>query len=160
MEQLQVSLRLGLQGDPNILKNFEDKSLCSTRTRCTSQCSTFHRDAVGPHPGAGEYCDSYTSQKNIGCAAHEDNIGAIKPGCSPHRKTCNSTSQERPDEKSGHRSTTAEHGHWASSNSTPSDTTSSQDRNLDSRSGHKFDPNRYFSSHGYKVEEAHMSVTC
>ena len=29
-----------------------------------------------------------------------------------------------------------------------------------SRSGQKFDPNGYCSSHGYKVEEAHTSATC
>ena len=62
--------------------------------------------------------------------------------------------------KSGHLSTTSEHRHWASSNSTPSDPTSSQDRNLYSRIGQKFDPSWYCSSHGYKVEEAHMSATC
>ena len=53
--------------------------------------------------------------------------------------------------KSGHRSTPADHGHQASSNSTPSDPNSSQDRNVYPKSGQKFDPNRYCSSHGYKV---------
>ena len=63
-------------------------------------------------------------------------------------------------EKSVHCSTTAKHGHRASINSTPSYPTSSQDRNVYSRSGQKFDPNGYCSSHGYKVEEAHTSTTC
>ena len=62
--------------------------------------------------------------------------------------------------KLGHCSTTAKHGHQVSSNSTLSDPTSSQDRNVYSRSGQKFYPNGYFSSHGYKVEESHTSVTC
>ena len=62
--------------------------------------------------------------------------------------------------KSGKKSTTAGHGHWASSNSTPSNPNSSQDQNLYSRSGQRFDPNGYCSSHGYKVEESHTSATC
>ena len=123
----QGSLRLGLQGYPKILNNFKYRKLCSARTRCTSQCGTFQRDAAGPHPGAGKYRDSYTSQHNIGCAAHKDDIGDIKPGRSPHRKTNNSTRRERLDEKSGLRSTTDEHGHRASRNLTPSDPTSRQD---------------------------------
>ena len=59
-----------------------------------------------------------------------------------------------------HQSTTARYGNRASSNLTPSDPNSSQDRNVYSRSGQRFDPNRYCSSHSYKVEELHMSATC
>ena len=160
MEQLQGSLCSSLQGDPNILKDLEDQRLCSKRTLCINQCVTFHRDAAGPHPGAGEYRNGYTSWQNIGRAAHEDDIGAIKPGLSPHCKICNRTSRERPAEKSGHRSTTAKQVHRASSNLNLSDPTSSQDRNVYSRSGQKFDPTGYWSSHDYKVEEAHTSAMC
>ena len=35
-----------------------------------------------------------------------------------------------------------------------------QDCNLYSRSGHKFEPNRYWSSHGFKVKGSHTSVAC
>ena len=62
--------------------------------------------------------------------------------------------------KSGHQSTTAGNGHRASGNSTPSDPTSSQDRNVYSRRGQRFDPNVYCSSHGYKVEESQTSTVC
>ena len=33
-------------------------------------------------------------------------------------------------------------------------------RNVYLRSGHKFDPNGYFSYHRFKVEESHTSATC
>ena len=62
--------------------------------------------------------------------------------------------------KSGHQSTTAGQGHQASINTTPLETNTSQDRNLYSRSGQRFDSNGYCSSHGYKVEESHTSATC
>ena len=62
--------------------------------------------------------------------------------------------------KSGQQSTTAGHGHRASSNTTLLETNTSQDRNLYSCSGQRFDPNGYCSSHGYKVEESHTSATC
>ena len=62
--------------------------------------------------------------------------------------------------KSGQQSTTAGHGHQASSNTTPLDMNPIQDRNLYSRSGQRFDPNGSCSSHGYKVEEAHTLATC
>ena len=62
--------------------------------------------------------------------------------------------------KSGHQSIMAGHGHRSSSNLTPSDPTSSQDRNVYSRCGQKFDPNGYCSSQGYKVEGSHTSATC
>ena len=60
--------------------------------------------------------------------------------------------------KSGQQSTTAGHGHQASSNTTPSETP--QDRKLYSCSGQRFDPNGYCSSHGYKVQDSHTSATC
>ena len=160
MEQLQGSLRSRLQGDTKILKNLEGQRICSKHTRHKRQCSTFHRDAAGPHPGAGESCNGYTSRQNIGCAAHKDNIRAINPIHYPHRETCESTIRERRAEKSGHRSTPAEQGHRASRNSILSDPNSNQDQNMYSKSGKKIDPNGYCSSHGYKVEEAHMSATC
>ena len=62
--------------------------------------------------------------------------------------------------KSGHQSITARHRHWVSRNSGPLDPTSIQDRNVYSRSGQRFDPNGYCSSHDYKVEESHTSATC
>ena len=61
--------------------------------------------------------------------------------------------------KSVQQSTTSGHGHWASSNTTPSEPNPSQDRNIYSRSGQRFDLNGYCSSHGYKVKESHMSAT-
>ena len=51
-----------------------------------------------------------------------------------------------------HRSEPAEHGHRASRNPTPSDQNSTQDCNVYSKIGQKFDHNGYCSSHGYKVE--------
>ena len=62
--------------------------------------------------------------------------------------------------KSGHRSAPAKHGYHASSNQTPSDHNMIRDQNVYSRSGKKFNPNGYLSSHGFKVEESHTSVTC
>ena len=62
--------------------------------------------------------------------------------------------------KPGKQSTTAGHGHRASSNTTLSKPNPSQDHNLYYRSGQRFDPYGYCSSHGYKVEESHTSVTC
>ena len=62
--------------------------------------------------------------------------------------------------KSGQKSIKAGQGHWASSNTTPSETKTSQDINLYSNSGHQFGPDEYCSSHGYKVEESHTSATC
>ena len=60
---------------------------------------------------------------------------------------------------SGQKPTTAGHGHRAARNTTPSDPNPSQDRNLHSRSGQRFDPNGYCSSHRYKLEESHTSAT-
>ena len=57
-------------------------------------------------------------------------------------------------------STTAGHGHQASSNTNLSYTNTPQDHNLYSRSGQQFDPNGYCFSDGYKVEESHTSATC
>ena len=62
--------------------------------------------------------------------------------------------------KSGQQSTTAGHGNWAYRNKTPSDTNLPKDCNLYSRSGQRFDPNGYCSSHGNKVEESNTSATC
>ena len=62
-------------------------------------------------------------------------------------------------EKSGHCATPAKHGHQASINLTLSGPNSSQDLNVYSKSGQKFDPNGYCLSHGYTVEEAHTSAT-
>ena len=62
--------------------------------------------------------------------------------------------------KSGQQSTTAGQVHRASRNTTWSDPNPSQYCNLYSRSGQRFDPNRYCSSHRYKVEELHTSATC
>ena len=121
-------------------------------TRHTSQCGTFHRYAAGPHPGAGKSCNGYTSRQKIGRAAHQDDIRAIKPSRYPHPEACDSTIRER--------STPSDHGHRASSNSTPSDQNTNQDRNVYSKSGKKIDPNGYCFSHGYNVEEAHTSATC
>ena len=61
--------------------------------------------------------------------------------------------------KLGQKSTTARHGHWESRNMTPSDPNPSQYQNLYYRSGQRFDPNGYCSSHGYKVEESHTLAT-
>ena len=62
--------------------------------------------------------------------------------------------------KSGQQSTTAGKGHRESSNTNLLETKKSQDHNLYSRSGQRFDPNGYCSSHGYKVEESHTSANC
>ena len=62
--------------------------------------------------------------------------------------------------KSGQKSTTAGHGHQASRNTTSLEPNPSQDCNIYSQSGQRFDPNGYCSSHGYKVEESHTSAIC
>ena len=90
-----------LQGDPKILKDLKERRLCSERTRCTSQCGNFQRDAAGPHPGAGKSHNGYISGQNIGRAAHEDDIRAIEPSRSTHCKNCDGTIRERPAEKIG-----------------------------------------------------------
>ena len=100
-----------LQGDPKILKDLKYQRLYSERTRCTSQCSTFHRYTAEPHPGAVEFCYGYTSRQNINHAAHEDDTEAIDTSHSPHHETSDSTSRERLAEKLGHCSTPDEHGH-------------------------------------------------
>ena len=61
--------------------------------------------------------------------------------------------------KLGHRLALAEHGHRASSNQTPYNQNLPGDRNVYSRSGQKIDPNGYWSSHRFKVEESHTSTT-
>ena len=45
-------------------------------------------------------------------------------------------------------------------NQTPPDHNLLQDRNVYSRSVHKFDPNGYLSSHRYNVEDSQTSATC
>ena len=62
--------------------------------------------------------------------------------------------------KPGQQSTTAGHGHRASSKTTLSETNPPQDCNLYYQSGQRVNPNRYCSSYGYKVEESHTSATC
>ena len=54
----------------------------------------------------------------------------------------------------------SKHGYEASNNNTPSDQTLHQYRNVYSRSGYKFKPNGYFSTHMFKVEEDRTSATC
>ena len=75
-------------------------------------------------------------------------------------KLATAHSENARPEKLGHRSSPAKHGRRASSNQTPYNQNLLQDRNVYSRSGHKFEPNGYFSYHGFKVEESHTSVTC
>ena len=99
--QLQGSLRLVLQGDLKILKNFKDQRLCIARTRRTSKRGTFHQDATVPHPGASKSRGRHANWHDISRAAHEDNFGAIKPGRATHGKTRNNTSWERRNEKLG-----------------------------------------------------------
>ena len=101
LEQLQGSLCSILQGDPKITKDLEDQRLCSERARHTSRCGTFCQDAAGPHPGASKSHNSYTSQQNLGRAADEDNIRAIKPIRYPRSETHDSATRERPAEKNG-----------------------------------------------------------
>ena len=149
-----------LQVDPKIFKELEDQRLCIERTRCKSQCGTFQRDTEGPHPGAGESCDGYTSQQNIHCAAHEDDIGGIKPSRSPHRETRNITNRELPAGKIGTsfntgqaRPSVVQQFGPVRSNFKPRPKCVLQKRKM-------FDSNGYCSSHGYKVEEAHTSAVC
>ena len=97
-----------------------------------------------PHPGAGKYHNGKTSRQNLCRAVDEDDLGALEPSRYSNRETCNSAVQERPSVKSGHYSYPAEHGHPLSSNPTPLDHNSIQDRNFYSKSGHKFDPQRVF----------------
>ena len=62
--------------------------------------------------------------------------------------------------KSKHRSAPDEQVHCACSNQTPPDQNLLRDRNVYSRSRHKFDPNIYCSSHAFMVEDSHNSATC
>ena len=62
--------------------------------------------------------------------------------------------------RSGHRLAPAIHGHRSANVGSPSDQNPFRDRNSYSRSGEIFDPNRYCSSHGFKVKESHTSATC
>ena len=54
----------------------------------------------------------------------------------------------------------ADRGHSLANVGTPANHNPPRDRNIYSRSGQKFDPNGYFSYHGFKVEETHTSATC
>ena len=147
MEQLQGSLCSSLQVYPNIIKDLKDQKLCSGHTRCTIQWSSFYQDAAGPNPGAGGSCNGCTSRQNIGRAATKYDFRSMEPSRYPHRETRDSPIQEPLSEKSRHCSTPAEHGHLLSSNFTPSYPNSNQDQNMYSKSGKKFDPNEYCSSH-------------
>ena len=142
MEQLQGSLCSSLQGDPNIIKDLKNRRLWSKHARCTSQCGTFQWDESGPHPCSGESRNGYTSRQNIGRAVTA--------------KLATEQAKSARMKKSGHCSTTAKHGHRASRNSNTSDPTSSQDRNMYSKSGKKFDPTGYCSPHSYSMEETHV----
>ena len=53
-----------------------------------------------------------------------------------------------------------DHGHRSANAGAPSDQNPLRDRNIYSRSGKKFDPNRYCSYHGFKFEESHTSAIC
>ena len=61
--------------------------------------------------------------------------------------------------KSVHRSAPAEHWNYLSNNQAVSDQNPLRNRNVYSRSEHKFDLNRYCSFHGFKVEESHTFAT-
>ena len=74
-------------------------------------------------------------------------------------KIATANSENARLKKLGHCLAPAEHGYRASSNHTPSNQNLPQDRNVYSRNGHKFDPNGYYSSHGFKVEESHTFAT-
>ena len=60
----------------------------------------------------------------------------------------------------GRRSAPSNHGHRLANVGALSDQNPPRDRNIYSRRGQKSDPNRYCSSHGFKVEEIHTSATC
>ena len=160
LEKLQGSLRSSVQGNPKIIKDLEYRSICSKRASRTNQCGGFHQDAAGLHPGAGKSRNGKTSRQNLGRAVYKEDIGALEPSHDHNRETRDSAVYESLYEKSGHCSAPAEHGHRAYRNLTPSYHNLIQDRNFHSRSGHTLDPNRYFLSYGYKVEESHTSATC
>ena len=60
----------------------------------------------------------------------------------------------------GHPSSPADHEHCLDNVQTPSDKNPLRDCNIYSTIAQKFDPNRYLSSHGFKVEESCTSATC
>ena len=51
-------------------------------------------------------------------------------------------------------------GHCLANTGAPSDLTLICDQNIYAKSGTKFEPNKYCSSHSYKIEETHNSATC
>ena len=63
-------------------------------------------------------------------------------------------------EKSGNHSAPAKHGHDASINQSQSNQNMLWGRNIYSKSVQKFDPNVYWSTHRFKIEEAHTTTTC
>ena len=142
-----------------IIQDLEDKGVCSKCEIRTRQCGAFHQDAAVPHTGNGKSCNGDKIWPNLGRAVDKDNLGALNPSLYPNHKTNNSTFQELLSEKLVHRSATAEHGHCASSNLTLSNQSLLQNRNVYWRREHKFDPNGYWSSHGFKLEESHTSPT-
>ena len=160
LEQLQGSLNSSSQGNLKIIKDLEDQRICREHASRKIQCGAFKWYAAGPHPGAGKSSNGNTSLQNLGCAVDEDDIRALERSHYPNRETHDSAVQEQPSEKSGHRFDPADHDHQAPSNPSPSDQKLSQDRNIDSRSKQKFDPNRTCSLNGYKVEESQTSATC
>ena len=101
LKQLQDLLQSSLQGDPRIIEDLKYRRLCSKCTCCTSQCGSFHQDAAGSHPGAGESCNRYTSRQNLGSAADKYDLRAIEPSNYPRCETRDSTRRERPAGKIG-----------------------------------------------------------
>ena len=62
--------------------------------------------------------------------------------------------------RSGNCSAPADHIHCSDNLGETSDQNPLRDRNIYSRSGGKFDPNGYYSSHRLKFEESHTSANC
>ena len=61
---------------------------------------------------------------------------------------------------SGHLLAPSNHRNHLANVGPPYDQNPLHDRNIYSRNRKNFDPNRYCSSHGFKVEESHTSATC
>ena len=85
LEQLQGSLRSSLQEDPMIIKDIEERRICNKCASNTSQCSAFHQDSPGSHPGAGKSRNGNTIQQKLGCAFDKDDLGALDPSRYPNR---------------------------------------------------------------------------
>ena len=130
MEQFQGSLLLGFKGDPKILKNFKDQRLCSACTRCTSQCGTF-TEMQQDHTLALTNIATATQDDRTLVTLLTDTISELSRQVAHlTAKLATAQAENAQIKKSGHRPTMAQHGHRASSNSTPSDPTSIQGRNL------------------------------